>query len=181
MMFSRLTVLVAGTAVVVAACGGGGGKTSASGTSVSTTTAPAAAHPTVSTANNAKLGSILVDSVGRTLYVFDKDANGKIACTAGCVQTWPPLLLTGAASPVAGAGVTTTLATVQRPDGGMQVTSDGRPMYVFSGDSAPGQTNGDGFAGIWHTARPAGNPLSGAGAAGATTTVAPSSTTNYGY
>lgn len=177
-MFSRLTVLVAGTAVVVAACGGGGSKTSTAGTSASSsTTAPVvAAHPTVVVSANAKLGSILTDTSGRTLYVFDKDANGKIACAAGCVSIWPPLLLTGTTTPTPGPGVTVALAAVQRPDGGMQVTSGGRPMYTYSGDSSPGQTNGDGFNGIWHVAKPSGNPAPGAAAA--TTS---SSTSNYGY
>jgi len=76
---------------------------------------------------------ILTDSTGRTLYVFDRDKGGTIACTASCVQVWPPLLLTaGTSAPTAGAGVTTALASVQRPDGGLQVTSGGRPLYAFS-------------------------------------------------
>jgi len=182
MMSSRITVLFAGVALAAAACGGGSSKTGTSGTTTSTSTsAPAAAaKPAVSVANNAKLGSILADSSGRTLYVFDRDAGGKIACTASCVQVWPPLLLTaGTSAPTAGAGVTVALASVQRPDGSLQVTSGGRPLYAFSGDSAPGDTKGDGFAGgIWHVARPAGNPFAGAPATGGSSTT---STTRYGY
>jgi predicted lipoprotein with Yx(FWY)xxD motif len=178
MMRSRLRLLVAGTAVVVAACGGGNGKTSTSGSSSSTSTTAAAAHPTVATATSATLGTILVDSAGRTLYVFDKDAGGKIACTASCVQVWPPLLVTPGTTPAAGAGVTAALATVQRPDGGLQVTLAGRPLYVYSGDSAPGQTHGDGFGGIWHAAKPAGNPLAGAASSSTSST---SSTSSAGY
>ena len=185
MMSSRITVLFAGVALAAAACGGGSKSTSGGTTTSSSTSAPAAAaHPTVSVVNNAKLGSILTDSTGRTLYVFDRDKGGTIACTASCVQVWPPLLLTaGTSAPTAGAGVTVTLASVQRPDGGLQVTSGGRPLYAFSGDSAPGDTNGDGFnGGIWHAARPAGNPV--AGAAGTTATTVPTTTRTtgpYGY
>jgi predicted lipoprotein with Yx(FWY)xxD motif len=187
MMLPRLSVLFAGTALLVAACGGGGGKTATSGTTASSTTAPAAARPTVNTSSNAKLGSILVDTSGRTLYVFDKDTGGKIACVASCVSIWPPLLVNPGTNPAPGAGVTAAIATVHRPDGGLQVTLAGRPMYVYSGDSAPGDTNGDGFGGIWHAARPAGVPESGTptggGAPASTPTTAPAttSTTSGGY
>jgi predicted lipoprotein with Yx(FWY)xxD motif len=115
------------------------------------------------------LGQILVDANGQTLYVFDRDTAGKIACTASCVQLWPPLRATGAPT---GTGVTAALATVARPDGGQQVTLAGRPMYTYKGDAAPGDANGDGFGNIWHVARPAGVT------AGGTTS---SSSSGYGY
>jgi predicted lipoprotein with Yx(FWY)xxD motif len=187
MVSSRMTVLFAGVVLAVAACGGGSKSTSGGTTTSSSTSAPAAAaKPTVAVAPNAKLGSILADSSGRTLYVFDRDTAGKIACTSGCVGVWPPLLLTaGTSTPTPGAGVTVALASVQRPDGGMQVTSGGRPLYVYSGDLAPGDANGDGFGGIWHVARPAGNPAAGAANPTATTaTTAPTTTRStgpYGY
>lgn len=84
---------------------------------------------------------------GFTLYVFDNDlaAPGTSTCNGGCAATWPPLLVAdGVATGVA------DLGTIARSDGSMQATHDGRPLYFFSGDSAPGDTNGDGLGGVWH-------------------------------
>jgi predicted lipoprotein with Yx(FWY)xxD motif len=112
-------------------------------------------------ATNAKLGQILVDGGGKTLYVFDPDTGGKVACTGSCAALWPPLVLPNGTP--TGTGVSAALATVARPDGGQQVTLAGRPLYTYMGDPAAGAANGDGFGGIWHVARPAGVPAAGAG------------------
>src|SRR5205085_2685658 len=71
-------------------------------------------------------------------------------------RTWPPLLLTGLeATPVAGPGIDADdLTVVSRPDGGHQVAHYGRPLYHYAGDTAPGDTNGDGVGGRWHAAKP---------------------------
>jgi predicted lipoprotein with Yx(FWY)xxD motif len=58
------------------------------------TEASSAADPVVSTAKN-KLGRILVDSRGRTLYLFGKDRSGRSACTGKCATFWPPLIASG--------------------------------------------------------------------------------------
>jgi predicted lipoprotein with Yx(FWY)xxD motif len=106
-------------------------------------------------AATSKLGQILVDGQGRTLYTFDPENSGTIVCTATCVPTWPPSLLpSGTTTPRAGPGVTVKLGTIARPDGGTQVTAGNHPLYTFARDSAPGDTNGDGIAGKWHVARP---------------------------
>ena len=83
-----------------------------------------------------------------TLYVFDNDlaAPGTSTCNGGCATNWPPLLVSdGAASGVS------NLGTIARNDGTEQATYNGRPLYFFIGDSAPGDTNGDGAGGVWHT------------------------------
>jgi iron complex outermembrane receptor protein len=94
-------------------------------------------------------GPILVDSAGFSLYVRDADAPGVSRCYARCAEMWPPLTAPPGAAPAG----TYTFAT--RTDGTLQWAHDGRPLYRYAKDAQPGQTNGDGVAGIWHLARPA--------------------------
>lgn len=85
---------------------------------------------------------------GFTLYVFDNDlaAPGTSTCDGACAATWPPLLVAdGVATGVA------NLGTIVRSDSSLQATHEGRPLYFFAGDSSPGDTNGDGLGGVWHT------------------------------
>jgi predicted lipoprotein with Yx(FWY)xxD motif len=130
--------------LLVGACGSS--KSTATG---STATTKAAAPATVAV-RTTSLGSIAVDASGKTLYQFDKDTagSGTSACTGACATTWPAAQATG--TPTAGAGVSGTLAVITRTDGSMQLTLDGHPLYRFSGDSAAGDTNGNGIGGIWH-------------------------------
>jgi predicted lipoprotein with Yx(FWY)xxD motif len=95
---------------------------------------------------------ILTGEDGKTLYVFNKDSAGTSACTGNCAKTWPAFTLDAGETAVAGAGVTGTISTIQRPDGGTQVAINGKPLYYFSGDSAAGQTNGEGINGVWFAA-----------------------------
>jgi predicted lipoprotein with Yx(FWY)xxD motif len=156
---AMLGVTVAALALLAAACGSSGTKSStaqpaASSTSTATT-ATTAAQATVASASSSKLGAVLVDTKGMTLYTFDPENGGGIKCTTGCVDNWPPdLLPSGTTTPTPGAGVTISLATITRPDGTVQVTAGGHPLYTFAADKAPGDTNGDGVGGKWHAARP---------------------------
>ncbi len=119
-------------------------------------------------AQNAKLGPIVTDSNGRTLYAFTNDTSSTSTCTGSCAQTWPPALASG--TPQGGSGVTASMiGTSARSDGGTQVTYNGHPLYYFSGDSAPGDTNGQGVAGKWFTVSPDGTLNQGGGAGGAST------------
>ena len=188
--FRRTTLLAAstfGVALALAACGSSAKKTSTAASpttsagSSATTAASSSSASSISTASSPK-GVILVDASGRSLYVFDKDTMGKIACTTGCVGLWPPLVVpSGSSAPSGVSGVTATLGTVMRPEGTTQLTSDGRPLYSFKGDTAAGQVNGDGFAGgIWHVAKASGNGSPPA-AGGGTSTTTPSSSTSGGY
>jgi predicted lipoprotein with Yx(FWY)xxD motif len=152
-------------AAIAAACGSS--STSSSTTTTKATTATTAAvAPTVQTTNNAKFGTILVDSQGRTLYTLTN--NGKpVACTGACTSIWPPLLLpSGQTSVNAGAGVSNV--SVVSANGGQQVAFSGSPLYRFSGDPSAGQANGDGinsFGGIWHVVK-IGGGSTGSGATG---------------
>lgn len=101
------------------------------------------------------LGDILVNSQGLTLYAFANDSPAGSACTGSCAELWPPLTTEGA--PGAGEGVNASLlGTINRPDGSSQLTYAGRPLYTFSEDGGPGDTNGQGFGGVWFVLGPDG-------------------------
>lgn len=124
----------------------------ATSTSVPSTTAT----PVINVANNPKLGAILVNGAGMTLYTLSSEAGGVFKCTGGCLNVWPPVLLpAGVSAPTLGAGVTGAVGSITRPDGTVQVTYQGLPLYLFSRDTAPGMTNGNGivaFGGVWRAA-----------------------------
>ncbi len=163
---TRTLVLLGGAplALVLAACsngsGGSGRGGNAGGGQVS--------HGAAATIEVSKgiLGQMLVDAQGHTLYVFETDTNGTSSCYGQCASMWPALMTDG--SPTAGTGVMGgTLGTAARTDGSTQVTIDGHPLYTFSGDSAAGDTKGEGIGGVWFVASPTGTPLkAGSGTSG---------------
>ena len=108
-----------------------------------------------------KLGKILVDSKGITLYDFVKDKGTTSVCYGACAALWPPLLTKG--KPVAGPGVRASLlGTTKRKDGKLEVTYSGHPLYYFVTDRKPGQTTGQGvnqFGGPWWVLSPAGKEI----------------------
>ena len=108
-----------------------------------------------------RLGSILVDSKGITLYDFVKDKGGSSTCYGACADYWPPLLTTG--KPRAGAGVRAALlGTTRRKDGKLEVTYRGHPLYYFVSDQKPGQTTGQGideFGAPWWVLSPTGKEI----------------------
>jgi predicted lipoprotein with Yx(FWY)xxD motif len=171
MRSKRLAPLAAATAVAlsavaIAACGSGGSSkqtttgTSAPGASVPSSTS--AASGTVDLTKSS-LGPILIDSQGRTLYLWQADTGAKSTCTGACASAWPPLVTTS--KPTAGSGVTSSLlSTTRRTNGTEQVTYNGHPLYLFAGDTAPHQTNGqgsNGFGAPWYVLSPRGNPVTG--------------------
>jgi len=109
-------------------------------------------------AANSNLGRILVNSRGRTLYVFARDSGAKSRCYGSCAAYWPPLITSG--KPLARSGVKASLlGRTKRKDGRWQVTYNHHPLYTFSGDTAKGQTSGEGltdFGGEWDAISPAG-------------------------
>jgi predicted lipoprotein with Yx(FWY)xxD motif len=118
---------------------------------------------TVSTASNAKLGGILVDSHGLTLYDFQKDKSTKSACYGSCAKIWPPL--TSGGTPRAAGGAEQSLLGISpRSDGTTQVTYGGHPLYTYVGDMRPGEATGNGlteFGGSWHALHPNGKEVGG--------------------
>lgn len=129
-------------------------NTTAATVGSTTTTATASTGALVKTADNPTLGKIVVDSAGFTLYTWDRDTTSTSSCTGGCAGTWPPVLVPdGTPTPIPADGVTATLASSPRPDTGNQLTWDGKPLYHYSADSAPGDAKGDGVGGVWHAAK----------------------------
>ena len=141
------TALLATLTVAVAACGGNNNQSSGTAaTAAPTTTAAQGASGTTVAVTSSKLGNILVDGDGRTLYAFTKDKGDQSACSGGCATNWPAL--TGTAT--AGTGVQASLlSTSMQANGDSQVTYGGRPLYYFAGDAKPGDTNGQGVGNLW--------------------------------
>jgi len=106
----------------------------------------------IGTKNTTALGNFLVDDKGMTLYTFKNDTAGTSTCNGNCATIWPPL--TAQAAPTGGTGVTGTFGLITRSDGTQQVTYNNMPLYYFSGDKAPGDTNGQGVGGLWQVAAP---------------------------
>jgi predicted lipoprotein with Yx(FWY)xxD motif len=139
--------------------------TVACGNSTATTTSTPAATPasaaTVAVATNPKLGQILVDASGRTLYLFEADKGANSSCYSACAQYWPPLLTNGAPQP--GAGVTASLlGTTSRTDGTTEVTYGGHPLYYVVTDHNPGDATGQGvnnFGAPWDVVGPDGKQI----------------------
>jgi predicted lipoprotein with Yx(FWY)xxD motif len=139
--------LLATLTVTAAACGGNTNQSSGTAATAAPTTiaAQAAGGATVAVASS-RLGDILVDGDGRTLYAFTKDKGDQSACSGGCATNWPAL--TGTAT--AGTGVQASLlSTSMQADGKSQVTYGGKPLYYFAGDAKPGDTNGQGVGNVW--------------------------------
>ena len=148
-------------ALAVAACGGGGAATAAAPPAATKPTTTPTQTATVRVANS-RLGRILVDSAGRTLYLFKADSGTSSACSGACAVAWPPLR-TGATPAVAGGANPALVGTIPRSDGARQVTYDGHPLYTFVKDHKPGDINGQGltaFGAGWFVVSPAGDQIS---------------------
>ena len=147
-----IAALAVGIAIAVAATNGGSnGK---------------AASATVSVKSIAGHGKVLVDAKGRALYHSDQERNGTVLCTGACLSFWHPLTVS---STPKGAALPGKLGTVKRPEGGRQVTYQGKLLYTFKLDS-PGKVTGDGFKDAfggqkftWHVAHPVGTAASSGG------------------
>ena len=172
----RVRVLCFATMVALAACGsskssGGYGANSATVPKTTTvpagpyspaaTTAPAATPPSAGPTvilSTTSLGKVLTDAAGLTLYRFAPDSAGKSACTGGCATVWPPLIVKD--KPAGNADVpTSSLGTITRDDGSMQVTFFGHPVYHYAADAKAGDTGGQGFGGKWHVMGADGNAI----------------------
>jgi predicted lipoprotein with Yx(FWY)xxD motif len=187
--FALLAALGA-MALAVAGCGGGGSSTSetsnagskesassesSSGTgsrygasseneNASSETAGAESGAgVVSLGNVQKLGMVLVDSNGMTLYDFHKDKGTTSSCYGPCAEGWPPMLTEG--EPTVGNGASASkLGTTERKDGTTQVTYAGHPLYTFVEDKKPGEANGNdvsAFGAQWYALKGSGEEAGG--------------------
>jgi predicted lipoprotein with Yx(FWY)xxD motif len=139
--------------LLLAACG----SSASSHSSVATPGQPAGSQSgnsgsgaVVKTASNSRLSAtVLVDAQGMTLYQLSAETNGKFICTSvACVKVWHPLIAKSASTP---RGTVGSLGTIKRPNGALQVTYRGSPLYTFVQDTAAGQANGQGIkdVGTW--------------------------------
>jgi predicted lipoprotein with Yx(FWY)xxD motif len=145
---SALALALPVLAVGVAACGSGGGSSGSAKTPASSSTSTAAATVKL---QKTSLGGILTDGNGRTLYLFEKDKGPKSTCFGACAAAWPPL--TTKATPMAGSGVSAAKLGTSPRSGGREVTYAGHPLYLYAGDTASGQINGQGldqFGAEWY-------------------------------
>ena len=163
---------LAAAVLAVAACASSSSSTS----SAAPNSAAAAGASPGNTVMERTIGGtqVLTNSAGLTLYWFVPDTSTTSKCTGSCATYWPPLK-----GPVtAGSGVTGTLGVITRPDGTMQATYDGHPLYTYAADSAPGQNKGNGVnasGGVWHEVT-----VSGTAPAGGTST-STGGAGGYGY
>jgi len=137
----RLLAVLTALALVLAACGSSSHDSGGSAT----------AKAIVASAEKAKVGRVVVDAQGRTLYRFTAEAQGRPVCTGDCVTTWPPATVASAS------GLPAHVATVRRDDGKLQLTYDGHPLYRYAGDSSTADANGQGLGGQWYVVKAGGS------------------------
>jgi len=117
----------------------------------------------ISTRKLPKLGTVLVNSKGRTLYMFVRDKQKKVTCVSSCAAAWPPVKLPkGAKAVAAGKAKAALLGSDKDPAGGRVVTYNRWPLYTYIGDTAPGQAKGQALnlnGGLWYVLSPSGKVI----------------------
>ena len=139
---------------------GGGGATSAPAAATGAAAIQAAKVPGV--------GTVLTNSDGMTLYLFEADKGTTSTCSGDCATNWPPVTTSGNATATMGA-TSSMLGTTTRDDGSTQVTYNGHPLYTFVGDTSSGQATGQGinaFGGLWYAVTTAGTAATGGSSGG---------------
>ena len=160
-------LIAAAATLALAGCGSSNDTTAAAGNTGSSgspaPSAPASPSAGLSTGSSA-LGTIVVDTAGRAVYMYDADKQGATSsvCTGGCASAWPAV----PAGAVA-AGVTGEVGSITGVDGKPQATLDGWPLYYYVKDSAAGDVTGQGVGGVWWALSPAGAKITATGGQGA--------------
>jgi len=179
----RHFVRTCGTVAVllaVAACGSSNSSSTSSSSAAttappsSTSTATSTSSPTstdaatgagvkISSATIPRLGPVLVNAQGRTLYMFEPDKDKRVTCVTGCAAVWPPLFLPSGQKPVAvGAVKEALLGSDADPTGGQVITYNGWPLYTYVADTAPGKATGQAInlnGGLWYVLSTAGKVI----------------------
>jgi predicted lipoprotein with Yx(FWY)xxD motif len=136
-----------------------------------TPTAPSASQApasfTIGATNDPTLGAYFTGQNGMTLYIFKNDTPDTSSCTGTCATNWPALTVAGGTTIAGPTGAAGIFSLISRPDGTMQVAYDHQPLYYYAGDSAAGDTAGQGFSGKWYVA-----PLTAGAAANASASAA---------
>jgi len=150
-MRMRITCLslVALTLLATAGCSASDSGSVVSGRPVPRVHGPAPAPITVEGMDTPELGVVLANLRGMTLYRFTKESGGKIACLRACLKTWKPVRVKRGAALHLPPLIKGKLGRVARPDGTLQLTFDGSPLYTYVGDRQPSDTLGNGKKGEW--------------------------------
>jgi predicted lipoprotein with Yx(FWY)xxD motif len=128
----------------------GGAATSAVSPTTSSGSMASQPKTTMLTIRKTKIGYVLANAQGYTLYWSSRDVkgSGSSTCTGQCLSTWPAV--TGKPAAVSGIKLNGVLGTITRSGGIVQATYNGYPLYMFAADNAPGDTGGNGVGGVWH-------------------------------
>jgi predicted lipoprotein with Yx(FWY)xxD motif len=160
---SALLSAVMTVGLILVGCGSTTASTPAATNTVAPTATTASASSfdvqtaTVSVAGTSE--TVLTDAKGFTLYYFTPDTATTVACTGGCASAWPPLIVSGIGTPTAATTLTGTVTVVAGPNGN-QIEYNGHPLYTYAGDTAAGQTTGQGVNGKWFVVTPDIPPIS---------------------
>lgn len=151
--------------LLVVAAATAGGLATGTATARTSTRAAAVRTPsvTISTRKLPKLGTILVNAKGLTLYMFVPDRRKRVTCVHTCAAIWPPVKLPGGGKArAAGRAKTSLLGSDRDPAGGRVVTYDRWPLYTYVGDRRPGQATGQALnlnGGLWYVLSPSGRVI----------------------
>jgi predicted lipoprotein with Yx(FWY)xxD motif len=164
-MFLKRSLMIAFSAFIalfIVACGnstttgggsyGGGSSNPPANTPNAGSTSSAVIQTTTVTIKG-QSQTVLTNAKGLTLYYFTPDSATQPACSGQCAQNWPPLFFTGSGSPTSSTTLAGKLSLLMDVNGS-QVEYNGHLLYTFAGDTAPGQTNGQGLFGKWFVATP---------------------------
>ena len=178
---TRRTLAGVAAVLALAGCSSANGVNGASGPGTSSAASAGGGAEVVGTATS-DLGTYLTADGGRSVYLWEGDSAGVSNCTSACASVWPPVLTSG--EPQASDGVDASLlGTVSRPDGSLQVTYQGWPLYYFAHDTSAGQTTGEGstgFGAAWWLVAPSGAAITG-GASSSPSSSPAASRGGYGY
>lgn len=146
------------TAPAAPATSSSAASSSAASSAPAGSSAPAAGAAVIKVAPS-KLGQIVVGEKDLTVYYYTKDVkdSGVSACVGGCLTAWPPVVTTSATPTVE--GVTGKVGTITTPDGKMQVTINGMPIYYYAKDKAAGEVVGQGVGSVWYVVAPSGEMI----------------------
>jgi predicted lipoprotein with Yx(FWY)xxD motif len=153
-LFPLTALLVAGcgsaTSAIPGAAYGTSPASSAASASASSSAAPMTAAKTMLTVRKTKIGYVLANATGRTVYWYGRDVkgSGKSSCSGECLTAWPAV--TGMPEAAPGVKLSGKLGSITRSGGVVQATYNGYPLYTYAADMAPGDTTGNGAGGQWH-------------------------------
>jgi predicted lipoprotein with Yx(FWY)xxD motif len=105
-----------------------------------------------------RYGSILFDGRDRVLYGFTRDRRGGASrCYGACAAAWPVYFSRGKVHALVGVKQS-LIGTVRRPNGRLQVTYNGWPLYFYAheGPREVKCQNVSEFGGLWLVVRPNG-------------------------